>query len=353
MSEVHMTYRLRSELDLQLALHQLQRAPLLADICEVERSRLCIVASELGSNMLKFAHGGDLRVSRHCNADEDVVEVLAEDTGPGIVDVEAAVQEHFSTAGTLGLGLPGVIRMADQVHIDTGGGLGTSVLTRNWLRTPAPATSERFTHSRRQGCAPTPLALSWGAENRPCLGQQVSGDAVLFRQTASGHLVVALVDASGHGPRAHVLATELLDLMQRHPDPEVVSLLQVLHQACKGTAGAAAGVARIDPLSCCLSYAGVGNTRAKLFGPQPGLRAWHGVSRDGVLGDRFPTPFVQQVQVTSPQALLLYSDGVSESLRSFRGNLPASSEAASLAHQVVTQCGRVADDASCAVVRLG
>lgn len=351
-SELHLTYRLRSELDLQLALSQLPQTPLLADVGAVQRSLLCTITAELGSNMLKFARNGELLLRRHCDADEDVVEVLAEDLGPGISDVEAAVREHFSTVGTLGLGLPGVIRMADQVHIETGLHLGTSVRARKWLRGRAPGPLHSLTHSYRLNDRHNVLTMSWGEDNRPCLGQEVSGDGVAFRQTPSGQLVVVMLDASGHGPRAHGLAVRLLAMVHKHPDPEIVPLLEALHQACRGTFGAAAGVALIDPKARLLRYAGVGNTRARLLGPGTDLRAWLGVSRDGVLGDRFPTPFVQQVHLLEGQVLLLYSDGVSESLRSFRGSLPGSNDASALAHQVVSQCGRVTDDAACAAVRL-
>lgn len=345
-------YRLRSELDLQQALSQLRHSALLAGVGEAERSTICTIAAELGSNMLKFAQGGELRLSRRREAGAELLEVLADDFGPGIADVPAAVSERYSTAGTLGLGLPGVIRMADQVHIETGPGCGTRVQALSWLGARAPEPHGRLTHCRRTGAEPAALALSWGSENRPCQGQQVSGDAVVFRPIAAGQLIVALLDASGHGPRAHELATRLAARVEAHPQPDVAPLLEALHQDCRGTPGAAAGVARIDPVAGVLAYAGVGNVRVRLLGPAAGERAWSGVSRDGVLGDRFPSPFVQQARLSPGQMLLLYSDGIGESLGSFRGRLPGAGEAADLAREVVAQCGRGIDDAACAAVRL-
>jgi len=351
-SEQRLVYRLRSELDLQLALSQLPRAELLAGVGEAERTLLCTIAAELGSNMLKFAYGGELRLSRRREAGAELVEVLAEDDGPGIADVPVAVREHYSTAGTLGLGLPGVLRMADHVHIETGPGCGTSVQALTWLGERAPESRERLTCRRRSAAEPAALAMSWGSENHPCPGQSVSGDAVVFRPLPSRQLIVTVLDASGHGPRAHDLVTRLAALVADHPNPDLVPLLEALHLACRGTPGAAAGVARIDAVAGMLGYAGVGNVRALLLGPAADERAWSGVSRDGVLGDRFPTPFVQQARLSPGQVLLLYSDGVSETLRSFRGSLPGVGEAAALARQVVSQCGRGIDDAACAAVRL-
>ncbi|CAM3859821.1 SpoIIE family protein phosphatase [Roseateles saccharophilus] len=350
--EQQVVFRLRSELDLQLALSHLPRTVLLAGVAEAQRTLLCTIAAELGSNMLKFAHGGDLRVCRCQKSGQDMIEILSEDTGPGIADVPAAVCEHFSTAGTLGLGLPGVIRMADQVHIETGPGCGTSVRALTCLGEGPPQKRAHLTYLLRPGAKPTALQMSCGRETRPCLGQPISGDAIVFRQITSGQLLVAMIDASGHGPRANDLVMRLVALVEGHPRPDIVPLLEALHQACRNTAGAAAGVARIDPVAHLLRYAGVGNVRAHLLGPGSGERAWAGVSRNGVLGDRFPTPFVQQVRLSPGQVLLLCSDGVSESLGGFRGGLPGTSDAPALAHQVVSQCGQALDDAACAVVRL-
>ena len=52
---------------------------------------------------------------------------------PGIVDVEQALRDHFSTSGTLGLGLPGVKRMMDEFSIESAPGRGTTVVVRKWL----------------------------------------------------------------------------------------------------------------------------------------------------------------------------------------------------------------------------
>ena len=61
------------------------------------------------------------------------MEIVAEDKGPGIADTERALSDHFSSSGTLGLGLPGVQRMMDEFDLASAPGAGTRVTVRKWL----------------------------------------------------------------------------------------------------------------------------------------------------------------------------------------------------------------------------
>jgi serine/threonine-protein kinase RsbT len=60
--------------------------------------------------------------------------VVARDDGPGIPDIERALEPGFSTSGGLGLGLPGVRRLMDDLKVESKRGRGTTVTARKWLR---------------------------------------------------------------------------------------------------------------------------------------------------------------------------------------------------------------------------
>jgi serine/threonine-protein kinase RsbT len=60
------------------------------------------------------------------------VVVIAKDEGPGIRDVEAAVQDDYSGKGGLGLGLPGARRLMDDFDIASSADSGTTVTMRKW-----------------------------------------------------------------------------------------------------------------------------------------------------------------------------------------------------------------------------
>ena len=99
---------------------------------EVDAAKVMTAASELARNILKYAGRGAILVAGLDGPRGLGVEVVAEDSGPGIADVEAALRDHFSTAGTLGLGLPGVRRMMDEFEIASAPGRGTRVTVRKW-----------------------------------------------------------------------------------------------------------------------------------------------------------------------------------------------------------------------------
>jgi len=58
--------------------------------------------------------------------------LLASDNGPGIADIDKALQDGYSTTGSLGFGLPGVKRLMDEIEIDSQPNRGTTIRARKW-----------------------------------------------------------------------------------------------------------------------------------------------------------------------------------------------------------------------------
>lgn len=88
--------------------------------------------SELVRNLIVYATRGEVMLRAIENERTRGVEIVVIDEGPGIADVELALQERFSTSGGLGLGLPGVRRLMDGLQITSGVGKGTAVAIRKW-----------------------------------------------------------------------------------------------------------------------------------------------------------------------------------------------------------------------------
>lgn len=96
-------------------------------------ARIATACSELASNIVKYAGQGKILLTREREDGQNAVVIRASDRGPGIEDVQAAMQESFSTSGTLGLGLPSVRRIMDQFSIEASGPSGCCFVARKYI----------------------------------------------------------------------------------------------------------------------------------------------------------------------------------------------------------------------------
>ena len=76
--------------------------------------------------------GGTIRIFRIEDGKKVGLEIVAQDKGPGIPDVELAMQDGYSTNRGLGSGLPGAQRLMDEFSIESELGVGTRIVARLW-----------------------------------------------------------------------------------------------------------------------------------------------------------------------------------------------------------------------------
>ena len=106
-----------------------------AGFTPVGQSMVSTAVSELARNIYRYAINGQITIKLLDNMNSKGIEVIAEDNGPGITDLESAMKNGFSTTdNSLGVGLPGVKRMMDEFLIDTGSSIGTRITIRKWVQ---------------------------------------------------------------------------------------------------------------------------------------------------------------------------------------------------------------------------
>jgi serine/threonine-protein kinase RsbT len=88
--------------------------------------------SELARNIVMYAKEGEIVVRLVRSSDRQGIIVIARDKGPGIADIRQTLQDGYSTSRSLGLGLPGVRRLMDELEIESQIGLGTVVTIKKW-----------------------------------------------------------------------------------------------------------------------------------------------------------------------------------------------------------------------------
>ncbi|WP_316572770.1 anti-sigma regulatory factor [Neobacillus sp. YIM B06451] len=99
-----------------------------------DQSRIITLISELARNIFKYAGRGYISIEtiKGRNGAKGV-KIHAIDCGPGILNVNRALEQGYSTSGSLGAGLPAIKRMADEFSIQTAEGKGTYVKITKWL----------------------------------------------------------------------------------------------------------------------------------------------------------------------------------------------------------------------------
>jgi serine/threonine-protein kinase RsbT len=123
----------RNEMDVRRVVLEATRFAQEAGFDETPSRMIATAVSELVRNILKYAGSGEIQLRRVEGPGGRGIEIEVSDHGPGIADVDTAMGDHFSSGGTLGLGLPGVKRMMDEFSLESSPGEGTRVRARKWL----------------------------------------------------------------------------------------------------------------------------------------------------------------------------------------------------------------------------
>jgi serine/threonine-protein kinase RsbT len=97
-------------------------------------TRIVTAASELTRNVFRYAGSGVMRWHKIDSGTNIGIELTFEDHGPGIPDIQQAMEAGYTTGGGLGLGLPGAKRLMDEIHVESVIGQGTTVTVKKWRR---------------------------------------------------------------------------------------------------------------------------------------------------------------------------------------------------------------------------
>ncbi len=137
----------------------------------------------------------------------------------------------------------------------------------------------------------------------PHEGENHNGDAAIVRIDGASALI-AVIDALGHGRQAAIAADAAVEVLNSVPvRSPVVGLLEDVHQALRGTRGAAATVCRIE--GSTLEGCGVGNVEVKSLGANvPALLS------PGILGAKVRKFRLFTCELDVSTRIVMYSDGL-------------------------------------------
>lgn len=124
------TLKVNTESDISAAIRVARHAAEQVGFSKVEVGYISTAAAELASNLFIHAVNGEFEV-RTTDSPAGIT-LCTTDAGPGIADIELAMQEGYSTAGGLGCGLPGVKRLMDKLVIESGAGQPSHIKAEKW-----------------------------------------------------------------------------------------------------------------------------------------------------------------------------------------------------------------------------
>ena len=305
---------------------------------ELRRGIVALVATEAATNLARHAQGGRMLTQRASQGTLQGVEVIAVDSGPGMHDLERAFSDGFSTGGgSPGTGLGAIRRQADELDVYTTPGQGTIMLARV------------FAQPLERGATRDAL-VDVGAVCLPIDGETVCGDGWAVVQTAE-RAVMLLVDGLGHGANAAEAADVAIAAFRTAAARSPREIVAELHEALRGTRGAALGVADVTaaPDGATVRYCGVGNTVATIVG-DAAPRALPSMNGTAGLQVRAMQEFTQPW--TNGTMLVMHTDGITTRWRAdaYRGILAR--DPAILAAALQRDHTRGRDDATVLVFRL-
>lgn len=268
-----------------------------ADLCRIavfdagRSGEVAIVVTELATNLVKHAGGGELLL-RSLGPLRPGIEILSVDRGPGLSNPGDCLRDGYSTSSTPGTGLGAIRRLSSLFDIFSAPGAGTVVLSRIWS---VP----------RANAAPGP-PFEVGAVCLPAPGEAVAGDAWAMQQSSQRALFM-IADGLGHGPAAAEASTSAVIAFEQCGASSPGAVVERLDGALRGGRGAAVAVAELRTDTRTVRYAGAGNISGVIIWPEGSRRL---VSHDGTAGLS-----VHRVQEFAypwpPRALLvMHSDGL-------------------------------------------
>jgi serine/threonine-protein kinase RsbT len=99
----------------------------------IDQARIATAISELARNVVLYAHSGQVTLRQTDTNGKVGIEILCEDRGQGIADVDEVMRGDHATSREGEMGLRGTRRLMDEFEIKSQVGAGTTVVVRKWL----------------------------------------------------------------------------------------------------------------------------------------------------------------------------------------------------------------------------
>ncbi|MBV4355841.1 ATP-binding SpoIIE family protein phosphatase [Pinibacter aurantiacus] len=254
-----------------------------------------IIVAEITSNLAKHAGGGEILVHAITAPDEEGLEIISLDNGPGMTDPLKMINDGMSTANTLGHGLGAIKRLSDNFEIFSLKDWGTVLLSRVFKKSSTAQSKSKSKTEIRSIVVAKP-------------GETVSGDAT-FHKVTKEHVTLFIGDGLGHGIEAYKAVMHAVDTVAKTPfilSPS--EMLRQIHTETKRTRGLVGTVAIYSIKQKTWNICGIGNIATKSTN---GFTSKNYLSYNGIIGHNIPNTLKEQVtDAEHSQTIIMCSDGI-------------------------------------------
>jgi serine/threonine-protein kinase RsbT len=123
---------IRSDLDIVIARTMARDVAKALGFGAIDQARIATAVSELARNIFLYAGTGNVTVREIDKNSRKGIEIVCEDQGPGIANIDLVMQDGYSTSRGMGMGLPGAKRLMDEFSIRSQENVGTTITCRKW-----------------------------------------------------------------------------------------------------------------------------------------------------------------------------------------------------------------------------
>ena len=260
-----------------------------------QKGEIDIIVSEITSNLVKHAGGGELLYRISNEGEEDsVFEILAVDKGPGMADTTRMLKDGISTKNTLGQGLGAIHRLSNLAQVYSIPGWGTVLYAKVHTR------KERYEKSRDLELEVRSLCI-----NKP--RELVCGDGFRIKRTETGAFIF-FGDGLGHGEHAKFAVDSAGDFFMKTELEDPVEILRGIHESIRRTRGLVGVVAHCDLKNKQWRICGAGNILVRLY---QGITYRSYMSYNGTVGLNIPNSIkVSEYPLEKNQYIIMCSDGI-------------------------------------------
>lgn len=311
---------------LKKEIHQLAVA---AGFSEKKVGEIDIVVSEVVSNLVKHAGGGDVWAAITNIDGIEVLEIISVDNGPGMTDVNRMMNDGVSTRNTLGHGLGSIKRLSDFLQVFSLKDWGTVMLIR-FHRTQKAAYTKPAKAEIRSVVLPKP-------------GEVECGDGA-YHKNSSGYLKLFIGDGLGHGAEAAKAVVRAGEAFLHSAETDAVEIIREINLAVKKTRGLVGTTAVFDWKLAKWQICGVGNISSRFTGNG---NSKNNMPYNGIIGLNVPRSLnAQFMNHENGQVLVMASDGLKSKLDTLKYPGIWRYDLSILCAVLIKDFGRFTDDSS-------